>query len=80
VDVSDTSIRRKVMNVSLAEHLLSEAEDLGIDVSLAAEAGLVKAIADKRAGVWLEENAEAIASYNDYLEKNGLPLDEYRMF
>jgi hypothetical protein len=27
---------------------------------------------------WLEENAEAIESSNEWVEKNGLPLDEYR--
>lgn len=29
---------------------------------------------------WLEENAEAIKSWNDWVEKNGLPLEEYRPF
>lgn len=29
---------------------------------------------------WLEENAEAIKSWNDWVEKHGLPLEEYRMF
>jgi hypothetical protein len=29
---------------------------------------------------WLEENAEAIKSWNDWVEKNGLPLQEYRPF
>jgi len=29
---------------------------------------------------WLEENAEAIQSWNVWIEKNGLPLEEYRMF
>lgn len=29
---------------------------------------------------WAEENADAIRCYNEYVEKNGLPLEEYRMF
>ena len=29
---------------------------------------------------WLEENAEAIASYNKWVEENGLPLAQYRQF
>lgn len=29
---------------------------------------------------WLEENAEAIQQWNDWAEKNELPLDEYRPF
>jgi len=29
---------------------------------------------------WLEENSEAIKSINEWVEKNGLPLEKYRMF
>lgn len=29
---------------------------------------------------WLEENAEAIKSINEWVEKNGLPLEKYRLF
>jgi hypothetical protein len=29
---------------------------------------------------WQEENAEAIKSINEWVEKNGLPLAKYRMF
>ncbi len=29
---------------------------------------------------WQEENAEAIKSINEWVEKNGLPLAKYRQF
>lgn len=29
---------------------------------------------------WQEENAEAIASINEWVEKNGLPLAKYRVW
>lgn len=29
---------------------------------------------------WLEENADAIREWNDWIEKNGLPLAKYRPF
>jgi hypothetical protein len=29
---------------------------------------------------WQEENAEAIRSWNEWVEKNGLPLANYRQF
>ena len=77
--VTYAPLPKKSANVSLAESLLAEAKELGLNVSQAAEAGLAKAVSDKRAEVWLKENAEAIACYNDYIEKNGLPLDEFRM-
>lgn len=71
---------KRATNVSLSESLLSEAKDLRINVSRAAEAGLAKAVAEKRAEHWLKENREAIESSNAYVDKHGLPLDKYRMF
>lgn len=29
---------------------------------------------------WREENADAIKAWNEWVEKNGLPLAKYRMF
>jgi hypothetical protein len=29
---------------------------------------------------WQEENAEAIKAWNEYIDKNGLPLEKYRQF
>lgn len=75
-----TAPPKRPTNVSLAENLLAEAADLGINVSQAAEAGLAKAVADKRAEVWMEQNADAIASSNEYVEKHGLPLPQFRNF
>ncbi|WP_321930557.1 type II toxin-antitoxin system CcdA family antitoxin [Paraburkholderia guartelaensis] len=75
-----TALPKKSTYVLLAESLLAEATDLGINVSQAAEAGLVKAVADRRAEVWMEQNTGAIASSNDYVEKHGLPLPQFRNF
>jgi antitoxin CcdA len=71
---------KKATNVSLAENLLAEAKELRINISQAAEAGVANAIAQKRAEILLKENWEAIQSSNDYVEKHGLPLEEFRMF
>ncbi|MBI5922774.1 MAG: type II toxin-antitoxin system CcdA family antitoxin [Betaproteobacteria bacterium] len=71
---------KKAANVSLAENLLSEAKALRINVSQAAEAGVARAVAEKRAEIWLRENAEAVESSNAYVEKHGLPLEKFRMF
>jgi antitoxin CcdA len=71
---------KKATNVSLAETLLAEAKELRINVSQAAESGVAKAVAEKRAELWLKENQEAIESSNAYVEKHGLPLEKYRMF
>jgi antitoxin CcdA len=71
---------KKATNVSLAESLLNEAKALRINISQAAEAGVAKAVAAKRAELWLQENWAAIESSNAYVENHGLPLEKYRMF
>lgn len=71
---------KKATNVSLAETLLAEARELRINVSQAAEAGVARAVAEKRAELWVAENRKAFDCWNDYVEKNGLPLGKYRSF
>lgn len=67
---------RKAVNLSIDQRLLQEAKDLKVNISRAAEDGLRAAM--NRA--WQAENAEAIAAYNKYIEENGLPLADLRMF
>ena len=71
---------RKATNVSISEALLREARALKINVSKAAEAGLIIALAEKRSELWLEENRAALDSSNSYVEQHGLPLAKYRGF
>lgn len=71
---------KRPTNVSLAEDLLAEARALRINVSQAAEAGVARAVAEKRAELWLQENRSAIESSNAYVESHGLPLERHRMF
>lgn len=73
-------VAKKATNVSLSENLLADAKALRINVSQAAESGLAKAVAEKRAEIWREENKEAFQCWNAYVEKNGLPLESYRSF
>lgn len=75
-----SNIARKATNVSINEALLSEAKALKINVSKAAEAGLVIALAEKRSELWLAENRAALESSNSYVEQNGLPLAQYQAF
>lgn len=71
---------KRATNVSINETLLAQAKELQVNVSRAAEFGLMQAIAEKKAEIWLKENGEAIESSNDYVEKHGLPLARYRSF
>lgn len=71
---------RKPTNLSLDRDLLDAARALDINVSRAAEAGILAAVRMARAETWKRENAQAIASSNSWVEANGLPLDRYRLF
>ena len=72
--------RTKPTNVSLDAALVEEAKELGVNISLASAWGLEQAVKKARAERWLEENREALDSYNEWVEANGLPLAKYRLF
>ena len=71
---------RKPTNLSLDPALLEEAKALDVNISRAAEAGLREAVRKAKGEAWLRENAGAIESWNEWVAKNGLPLEKYRMF
>ena len=60
--------------------LLDEAAALSLDLPAVVETALRGGIAAEKAKRWREENAEAIASNNARLEREGLWCDEYRLF
>ena len=80
MSVASTSNGRKATNVSLRAALLVEAKALRINISQVAELGVAKAVADRRAELWLQANREALDSSNAYVESHGLPLAGYRHF
>jgi antitoxin CcdA len=74
------SAPRKPTNVTLPEPLLQEARDLEVSLSQACERGLREVFEETRTARWLRDNQDAIEAWNEYVEKNGLPLAEYRQF
>ena len=72
--------QRRSTNVSLPGELVAEAKALGVNISQAAEKGIVAELAARRREKWLEENMAAIEAHNAWVEKNGLPLAKYRQF
>ena len=74
------AVNKKRTNLSIKVSLLSEAKELGINVSASAENGLKMAITDEKKKRWLRENQSAIQSSNLFVEENGLPLAKYRTF
>jgi antitoxin CcdA len=72
--------RRKAANLSLDSELVSQARELNVNISRAAEEGIARAIKSERERLWLLENAEASAEANADVAKHGLPLAKYRQF
>lgn len=58
----------------------AEAAALGLDAAALAEQAVRAAISAEKARRWQEENREAIASSNAWVERHGLPLARYRLF
>jgi antitoxin CcdA len=75
-----SQLARKSANLSLDSNLVSQARDLKINISRAAEDGIKSAVKAEQERLWRLENAEAIRLENDYVEKHGLPLAKYRQF
>ena len=71
---------RRATNVTLPESLLHEVRALQINVSQACERGLSTEVSEAKARRWQEQNRAAIDAWNEYVERHGLPLDEYRQF
>src|SRR3546814_20835470 len=75
---SAISANRKATNISLDMSLLEQARAFNINISRACERGLAEQIAESRAKRWRAEKAEALASSNRYVERNGLHLSDFR--
>ncbi len=71
---------KRATNLTVDPALLSEARGLGINLSATFEASLREAVRVRKAARWLEENRAALQSSNEWVEKNGLPLAQYRQF
>jgi antitoxin CcdA len=71
---------KKAANVSVNKELLREAKSMGINLSATLESALREKIRERRSEQWIAENADAIAAYNDDVEKNGVFSDGRRLF
>jgi len=74
------SSNRRATNITVDAALLDSARALKINVSQAAEAGLARAVAQRQAQLWLQDNEAALDSSNAYVEAHGLPLARFRAF
>jgi antitoxin CcdA len=73
-------MNKRATNLTVDPELLEEARALNINLSATFEASLRDAVRKQKAAAWLAENRAALDGYNAWVEKNGLPLEEYRQF
>lgn len=71
---------KKKMSLTISESLAEAARQLNINLSRAAETGILQEIKRRRDSTWLEKNRDAIAAYNDRVEREGLFAEEHRSF
>jgi antitoxin CcdA len=67
--------RRRAVNLSLPQDLIQSAHALGINASVAAEAGIASAVRHAQEEAWLSANQSAIAEHAAWLDRHGLPLE-----
>jgi antitoxin CcdA len=74
------SVAKRATNVSIRGDLLDAARAAGINLSATLERALAEELASRKRARWREENREAIAAYNEYLEGHGAFSDGVRSF
>ena len=67
-------------SLTLDAATLDEARRYGINVSAAAKQGIESVVRAERHRRWKEEHREDIRRLNDWVETNGLPLENQRLF
>ena len=74
------AVPKRATNVSVRSDLLIAAREAGLNLSAALECALTAELAKLKQRKWREENRDAIARYNDHVEKHGLFSDDVRSF
>ena len=71
---------KKATNLSLNAKVLEMARELGMNVSQTVDTLLAQEVQRRYWERWNEQNKDAIAAYNERIEREGLPLAKYRTF
>ena len=74
------TVAKRATNVSVRSDLLAAAREAGLNLSATLERALTEELAGVRRKQWREENREAIAAYNEYIEEHGTFSDDVRSF
>ena len=76
--LKERSVKKRAVNLFVDIELLDEARRLRINVSETLERRLRTIVRAEQERRWLEENREAIASINTFIERNGLLASRLR--
>ena len=76
----DIKAPKKPANLSINSDLLTKAREMNINLSATLENELARQLKIKQREQWLEENAKAIQTYNDFVENEGVFSDGIRNF
>jgi antitoxin CcdA len=77
---SDRSVAKRATNVSIRGDLLDAAREAGVNLSATLERALGEELASVRRARWRQENRDAIAAYNEYVDTHGTFSDGVRSF
>lgn len=71
---------KRATNISLSVDVYKEAKLLGINLSQTCEHFLREAILAEKGRQWGVEHADFVSAYNQTVEEERLPLDQWRSF
>ena len=67
-------------NVSVRSDLLAAAREAGVNLSATLERALTEVLAEVKRKNWRADNRDAIAAYNEHVERHGAFSDDVRSF
>jgi len=73
-------VLKKAVNLRINQQLIDEAKAMKINLSQTLETSLIEILREKQKEAWLQDNQEAVASYNQRIEENGVFSDGLRQF
>ena len=74
------TIVKRATNVSIRSDLLAAAREAEINLSATLERALAEELSSVMRKRWREENQDAIAAYNEYVDEHGTFSDKLRSF
>jgi antitoxin CcdA len=78
--IPNQTVLKKATNITLSVDVLNEAKALGINISQTCDQYLRELVKNERERRWQQDNAEFIAAYNQSVEQEGLPLEQWQSF